>query len=68
MRQPPLVSFQRNQPLIRMAKNQVLSFSHGALSLIINNNQIKKRDFPLFISMYGSQIMRASSPICSPSM
>ena len=68
MRQPPLTSFQRNQPLIRMAKNQVLSFSHEACALILKNNQIKKRDFLFFISMYGFQIMRASSPICSPSM
>ena len=68
MRQPPLASFQRNLPLIRMAKNQVLSFSHEACALIFRINQIKKRDFPLSISMDGFQIMRASSPIFSPSM
>ena len=43
-------------------------FSSWCMCFDFKNNQIKKRDFPLFISMYGSQIMRASSPICSPSM
>ena len=37
-------------------------------SLILKNNQIKKRDFLSYISMDGFQITRASSPICSPSM
>jgi len=46
----------------------LFSFFHGSMSLIYKNNQIKKRNFLLFISMYGSQILRASSPICSPSM
>ena len=51
------------------ANNRFLfSFFHGSLRLIYKNNQIKKRDFLSYISMYGSQIMRASSPICSPSM
>ena len=51
------------------ANNRFLfSFLHGSLSLNYKNNQIKKRDFLSYISMYGSQIMRASSPICSPSM
>ena len=51
------------------ANNRFLfSFFYGSLSLIYKNNQIKKRDFLLFICMNGFQIMRASSPICSPSM
>ena len=51
------------------ANNRFLfSFPAGVCALIFKNNQIKKRDFLSYISMYGSQIMRASSPICSPSM
>ena len=50
------------------ANRFLFSFFHGSMSLIYKNNQIKKRNFLLFISMYGSQILRASSPICSPSM
>ena len=50
------------------ANRFLFSFFHGSMSLIYKNNQIKKRNFLLFISMYGSQILRASSPFCSPSM
>ena len=51
------------------ANNRFLfSFPAGVCALILKNNQIKKRDYLSYISMYGFQIMRASSPICSPSM